>query len=367
MEELLYKIAFASVRGMTLDLAQKLLEVIPSEKEFFSLSEKELIHITGSHAKMCGNAYRRSLLERAEREMDFIRDKHIGIHYFTDDSYPKRMLEAIDAPLLLYSSGPCNLNEGHIVSIVGTRHATQYGIRVCEDIVKGLNEKLQQVVVISGLAYGIDIAAHRAALKYNVPTVAVLAQGLNKIYPSTHRNDAVNIVRKGGAIVTDYQSQDRIYKGNFLARNRIIAAMSDCTIVVESADKGGALVTASLAQSYNRDVFAIPGRVGDEFSRGCNRLIGSHRAQAITGADDIIDAMRWETANQATPVQGTLFPDFSKEEQAVIDALRNAGEMHINSLTNILQQPVYKLMSILVELDCKGYVITLPGSRYTLR
>ena len=367
MDNLIYRIAFASIRGMGVDLARKILEVIPDEKEFFSLSEKQLQTITGSRSKMCGSAYRKSLLERAEREMDFINDKHIGISYFTDDNYPKRLLEATDAPLLLYQSGQCDLNAQHVVSIVGTRHATQYGQRFCDDIVADFKDKLQNVVIISGLAYGIDIAAHRAALKHDVPTVAILAQGLNKIYPSAHRNDAIKIVRQGGAVVTDYQSQDEIHRGNFLARNRIIAGLADCTIVVESAASGGALVTASLAQSYNRDVFAVPGRVNDEFSRGCNKLIRTNGAQCITCADDVIEAMRWESIKPETPVQGNLFPELTAEEQSVINVLRDKGDQHINDLAGELKVPIYKLLGVLVELDCKGLVLTLPGSRYTLR
>lgn len=351
---------------MGVDLAKKFLEVIPSEKDFFAMSEEDLRVITNSKARMCDYDYRQSMLEKAKREFEFVNQKNITVSYFTDDNYPRRLLEAGDAPILLYSSGHCDLNSGHIISIVGTRHATQNGIKTCEDIVKGLKELIPDVIVVSGLAYGIDIAAHRASLKHDVSTVAVLAQGLNKIYPSTHRNDAVNIVKRGGAVVTDYQSQDEIHKGNFLARNRIIAALSDCTLVVESAASGGALVTASLAQSYNRDVFAIPGRIGDEFSRGCNKLIRDNRAMLITCANDIVDAMRWESA-KTMPIQTEIFPALTKEEQKVLEAIRDKGDIHINELATQLGMPIYKLMGTLVELDCKGVIVTLPGCRYSLR
>ena len=218
---------------------------------------------------------------------------------------------------------------------------------------------------MSGLAYGIDIAAHRAALKHGVPTVAVLPRGLNRIYPAMHRNDAIAIAKHGGMLLTDYTSQDVVQKSNFLARNRIVAALSDCTVIVESAGSGGALVTASLAMSYDRDVMAVPGRCGDEFSVGCNKLIASNKAALITGADDLLAAMRWESQSKA-PQQLELFQDLTKEEQAVVDVIRDQGEVHLNTLADILQQPVYKLMSILVELDCKNVISTLPGCRYTL-
>ena len=306
------------------------------------------------------------MLEKAKRELEFISKKNISVSYFTDDTYPHRLLEANDAPILLYSSGKCNLNALHVISIVGTRHATPVGIKTCDEIVSKLSKRLDNLVIVSGLAYGIDIAAHRAALKHNVPTVAVLAQGLNKIYPATHRNDAISIIKQGGAIVTDYQSQDDIHKGNFLARNRIIAALADCTVIVESAATGGALVTASLAQSYNRDVFAVPGRTGDEYSRGCNKLIRDNRAMLITSADDIIEAMSWET-KETQPIQQELFPTLTGDEKKRVDALKANGDKHINELASLLQIPVYKLMGALVELDCSGLVVTLPGCRYSTR
>ena len=366
-DTLLYRIAFASIRGMGIDLARKILEVIPDERTFFNMPEAELRSITGSKARMCGATYRRSLLERAEREMDFLDKGNVRVTYFTDSDFPRRLLEAPDAPVLLYQSGPCDLNTPHVVSIVGTRHATAYGAGMCETLIRDLGAALPDLVVVSGLAYGIDIAAHRAAMKHQVPTVAVLAQGVNKIYPAMHRPDAVQMVRHGGAVVTDYQSQDGIHKGNFLARNRIIAALSDCTIVVESALTGGALVTASLAQSYDRDVMAVPGRVGDEFSSGCNKLIGSNRAQSITCAQDVLDTMRWEGKSPTPPTQRELFNELDATEQTIVNALRKGGDLHINELAATVGLPVYRIMSVLVDLDCRGLIVTHPGCRYSLQ
>ncbi len=363
---LTWRIAFANLQGMGVDLARKLLDVVGSEQQFFEMSEKDLRAITHGRSKIYGDDYRRGVLQRALQEEEFVLEHGIAAIYFTDKAYPHRLLEAPDAPAMIYTLGKCDLESAHVISVVGTRHATQYGIRFCDTLISDLAQRLPDLVVVSGLAYGIDIAAHRAALKHAVPTVAVLPRGLNHIYPASHRNDAVMIAKRGGMLLTDYTSQDPVQKSNFLARNRIVAALSDCTVIVESAGAGGALVTASLAMSYNRDVMAVPGRCGDEFSTGCNKLIATNKAALITGADDLMAAMRWESIAQQ-PQQLDLFPELTKEEEAVVAAIRDCGEIHINALADALKLPVYKLMSTLVELDCKNIIATLPGCRYTLR
>lgn len=365
MDDIIYKIAFSSIRGMGIELAQRMLDIIPDEKSFFSMPEQQLKNIIGGRSRIYEQSYRNSQLEKAKRELDFILNKNIKLLYYTQDEYPTRLREACDAPLLLYTSGNCNLNSSHVVSIVGTRHATNYGIKITNQLVEQLSKQLDNTIIVSGLAYGIDIAAHRAALKYGLPTVAVMARGLNQIYPAHHRKDAIEIVRNNGLVLTDYQSQDEIHKGNFLARNRIIAGLADCTIVIESAHSGGALVTASLASSYNRDVFAVPGRVGDEFSSGCNKLIHNNQAMSITCAEDIIDAMRWE-AKPKQEQQLELFPVLNAEEQKIVDTLQKEGDTHINTIASLTGLPVYRIMASLVELDCKGIVISMPGSRYAL-
>ena len=347
-----------------IDLARKLLDVVGSEEQFFAMSETQLRNLTRGRSKIFGDAYRRDCLERAAKEEAFVREHNIQAIYFRDESYPRRLLEAPDAPAMVYTLGTCDLESKHVISVVGTRHATQYGIRFCDTLIGELAARLPNLVVVSGLAYGIDIAAHRAALKHEVPTVAVLPRGLNRIYPASHRSDAVKIVKNGGMLLTDYTTQDEVHKANFLARNRIVAALSDCTVIVESAGSGGALVTASLAMSYNRDVMAVPGRCGDEFSTGCNKLIATNKAALITCADDLLAAMRWEGA--AAPQQLDIFPELTKEQQAVVNVIRDHGEIHINTLADALQLPVYKLMSVLVELDCKNIIATLPGCRYSV-
>ena len=362
---LAYRIAFASLQGMGVDLARKLLDVVGSEERFFSMNEKELRGLTRGRSKIYSDDYRRECLQRAVTEEAFVREHGIAATYFTDEAYPHRLLEAPDAPAMFFSLGQCDLESAHVISIVGTRHATQYGLKFCDNLIADLAQRLPDLVVVSGLAYGIDVAAHRAALKHGVPTVAVLPRGLNRIYPANHRNDAIAIAKSGGMLLTDYTSQDVVQKSNFLARNRIVAALSDCTVIVESAGSGGALVTASLAMSYNRDVMAVPGRCSDEYSAGCNKLIATNKAALITGADDLLAAMRWESTSPQ-PQQLDLFPELTEEEQNVVNVIRDRGEIHLNALAEALQVPVYKLMSILVELDCKNVITTLPGCRYTV-
>ena len=362
---LAYRIAFASLQGMGVDLARKLLDVVGSEERFFSMNEKELRGLTRGRSKIYSDDYRRECLQRAVTEEAFVREHGIAATYFTDEAYPHRLLEAPDAPAMFFSLGQCDLESAHVISIVGTRHATQYGLKFCDNLIADLAQRLPDLVVVSGLAYGIDVAAQRAALKHGVPTVAVLPRGLNRIYPANHRNDAIAIAKSGGMLLTDYTSQDVVQKSNFLARNRIVAALSDCTVIVESAGSGGALVTASLAMSYNRDVMAVPGRCSDEYSAGCNKLIATNKAALITGADDLLAAMRWESTSPQ-PQQLDLFPELTEEEQNVVNVIRDRGEIHLNTLAEALQVPVYKLMSILVELDCKNVITTLPGCRYTV-
>lgn len=367
--DILYRMAFAGMRGMGVELAQRLLDVVASEEEFFALSDSDLKSITGSRSKVWEHAHRDEMLRKAERELEFVESKNIKVLYFTDSDFPQRLLNASDAPILLYTIGDCDLNAKHVISIVGTRRSTHYGAAFCDKLVDGLSQMLENdVVIVSGLAYGTDINAHRAAIKYHVPTVGVQACGLNKIYPAEHRDDAAHMVQQGGAVVSDYTSQDAIHRGNFLARNRIIAALSDCTVVVESADKGGALVTANIAASYSRDVFALPGRVSDEFSKGCNRLIMNNQAAAITCAEDLLKAMRWESKMVPEKVQELeLFPQLTAEQQKVVDVLRKQGDLHINDLAGLMALPIYRLMATLVELDTKGVIATLPGCRYTLK
>lgn len=360
-----YKIAFASLRGMTRELAAVILARTGSEEAFFTTPESTLGAMFGRRNRLFDTAYRNETLEKARRELDFINTHSIRVSYYTDSDYPARLRECDDAPLALYSIGNCDLNSTHIVSIVGTRHATPYGIDFVMNLVKELREKLDSLVIVSGLAYGIDVAAHRASLHHSVPTAAVLAHGLNMVYPAPHRSTAAEMVKSGGMLISDYMSQDRLHRGNFLARNRIVAGLCDCLVVAESAAKGGALVTAGIAAGYNRDVVALPGRRGDKYSAGCNRLIASNTAALVQSADDIISLMRW-TPRITEGSQGELPLELSDEEQKVIDCLTRLDEANVNRLCVTLDMPMHRLMPLLVDMEFKGLLVAYPGGKYRI-
>ena len=305
--------------------------------------------------------------KRADEELRYIEKHHIQCLSINDSAYPSRLRECDDAPLVLYGLGNANLNAKHIVSIVGTRKATPYGKDLCAALVRDLAQLCPDVLVVSGLAYGIDIAAHRASLENNLPTVGVLAHGLDRIYPSTHRSVASEMVRQGG-LLTEYMSFTTPDRPNFIKRNRIIAGLSDATVVVESAQKGGALITADMALNYGRDCFAFPGRVGDEYSRGCHSLIQNNGAALICSAEDLVKAMGWDASSQSpTAVQKQLFPemDLTSEEKAVMDILRESENgVQIDSLVYLTDIPVGRLRSMLFNLEMKGLVQPLPGGCY---
>lgn len=368
MTELTYRIAFSSGRRLTPELAASILGRIGSEEQFFKLTESQLSAAMGFKSRIFGNDTRVKLLEEAKTEEEFVCEHSITPLYFTDDHYPQRLLECEDAPLMLYGLGDCDLNEARFVSIVGTRHATAYGNGFVEQLVKDLAEKLdERLIIVSGLAYGIDIAAHKAALRNKISTVAVLAHGLNTIYPADHRSAAVDIVKSGGMLLTDYRSCDSIHKGNFLARNRIVAGLCDSLVVAESALRGGALVTAKLASGYNREVMALPGRHNDRYSAGCNSLINANVASLITSADDLISLMGWNTRPIGEGSQGELFAKLTPEEEAVIEILTTIGDAGIHNFTSRIDIPLPRLMALLIDMEFRSLILHLPGGRYRLR
>lgn len=364
-KELTYRIAFSLIRGNNRVIADELLSRIGSEEEFFSASSRLLEMQIGNKTKFTDDSYRHQLLDKARKEVDFINKNNISPIYFKDANYPQRLLDCDDAPLMLYTLGNCDLNSSHIISVVGTRHATHYGVEMTERIIEGLAKRLDNIIIVSGLAYGIDIAAHRAALKNEIPTIAVLAHGLNTIYPAAHRNVAAEMVKQNGMLITDYTSTDNIHRGNFLARNRIVAGLCDCIIVAESAEKGGAIVTAGIADGYNRDVLAFPGRANDPYSQGCNRLIASGRGALITSAQDVIDVMRW-TAKPEEGEQCEMFADLNEEEQIIIDFIGENPLSSINEISIGTEISISKLTSTLIDMEFKGLIVNYPGGRYDL-
>lgn len=366
--QLTYRIAFSQLRGITPQLAQEILAKTGSEDEFFRLSQSALSAAMGLRSRLFDESYRAGLVDKASKEIGFIESSGIETIYFTDPDYPGALTECSDAPLMLYSLGQAPLDSATpMLSIVGTRHATPYGLDFVERLIADIAEKVATpVTIISGLAFGIDIAAHKAALRHGLPTIAVLAHGLNMIYPAQHRTVAADIVRSGGRLVTEYTSQCAVHKGNFVARNRIVAGMSHALIVAESARKGGALITARLAADYDRDVFALPGRTSDRYSAGCNALIADNTASLITCADDLIKAMNWPEKTTAAS-QPSLFPDLTDEEKSILEFLTSKGEAMINSISVNLNIAIGRLMSILIDMEFKGLIIKYPGGKYRLK
>lgn len=305
----------------------------------------------------------RDTLRRAEQEATFIEQHNIQTYFYQDDQYPYRLAQCIDAPLILYSKGNIDINPKHAVSIVGTRRPTENGKDWCRQLVLDLAQQVPDLTIISGLAYGIDIVAHKAAIEAGIPTLIIPAHGLDRIYPALHRNVAVAALNQGG-ILTEYPHLTEPERYNFVARNRIIAGLSDAVVVVESKDKGGSLITAQMAQDYNRDVFALPGRHNDETAAGCNRLIQQNRAHLITCARDLTLAMQWET-DKKTPIQTTineLLCQLSDNQQVLLQKLRESDDgWHINLLVIETQLPYNTVASELMMLEIEGLVRSLPG------
>lgn len=364
---LLYRIALSGLKGINVSTARRLLEVLGSPEAFFTMDLREVGRLTGISGSLLGEDERRALLESAARELEFIGNHNIRPLWFLDEEYPARLLECDDAPVVLYSLGKANLNARHVVGIVGTRNATVYGVNFINRLVEELSRKLDDLLVVSGLALGCDIAAHRQSIKTGVPTAGVLAHGLDTIYPSENRNDAARMAAGAGVLLTDYPHGTRPFRGNFLARNRIVAGMVDCLVVAESAaDHGGALHTARLAREYNREVFALPGRTSDHYSGGCNKLIRRQVALLCENADQLIEAMGWTPREEEAVSQPQLFPDLTPEEELVMAFLRSNGEGELNPMSVKTGIPVGKLIGTLMKLEMQGLVLTMPGSRYRL-
>ena len=309
-------------------------------------------------------------MKRAEAELEFIRRHHIRPLCFGDDDYPQRLRECDDAPLMLYYLGNADLNRQRVINIVGTRHATTYGKDLIRRFCHELREMCPDVLIVSGLAYGVDICAHREALACGIDTVGVLAHGLDDLYPHQHRETARQMVEQGG-LLTEYMSQTNADKRNFIQRNRIVAGLSDACILVESAHRGGGLITARIAQSYHRDVFAFPGPVGAQYSEGCNNLIRDNGAMLITSAADMVRAMGWESDRQLAQVrqQGIerqLFPDLTSDEQLIVDALSHINDLSLSQLSTQTSLPVAQLSALLFTLEMKGVIRPLAGGMYHL-
>ena len=309
-------------------------------------------------------------MKRAEFELKFMQEHQIRAITLNDDDYPQRLRECADAPIILYYKGNADLNQSKIISIVGTRQCTQYGIDLIRRFVSDLRRHCPEMLIVSGLAYGVDINAHRQALAQGYPTVAVLAHGLDHIYPYHHRDTAAQMLNHGG-LLTEFMTQTNADKPNFVRRNRIVAGLSDAVIVIESKSKGGGLITADIAQSYNRAVFAYPGAVGIPCSEGCNNLIRDNVAALISNADDFVRAMGWQDETKrrealSDGIERNLFPDLSPEESSIVKQLQQTNDLQLNILSVKTGIPIGHLTALLFQLEMKGVIRPLAGGMYHL-
>ena len=367
-EEQIYSIALTMVPGIGHIGAKHLIDGMGNAVDVFRLRKEILERIPEVSQRVIEALDCPQAVLRAEQEYEFIRKNRISCLSFHDEAYPSRLRECEDAPVVLFFKGNADLNSLHILNMVGTRNATDYGTQICASFLRDLKALCPDVLVVSGLAYGIDIHAHREALANELPTVGVLAHGLDRIYPHVHRKTAVDMLEKGG-LLTEFLSGTNPDRHNFISRNRIVAGMCDATIVIESAEKGGSLITAELAEGYHRDCFAFPGRMSDEYSKGCNRLIRDNKASLLLSAEDFVQAMGWNmqtTLSEKVSVQRSLFIELSEEEQKIVAILEKLGNLQINSLVVEADIPVNKMTALLFELEMKGVIRVLAGGIYQL-
>jgi DNA processing protein len=361
-----YKIGITMIPGIGGILARRLLEHFQSAEHVFHAGKDSLLGIPGIRKGIVESFRAESILEKAGKEIEFLEKHKIRALFLTDQDFPWRLRNCPDSPLMLYVKGTLNLDHPKMISIVGTRQATSYGKDMTEELVRNLAVRGHDPVIVSGLAYGIDITAHRAALKNNLKTIAVLAHGLTSIYPSLHKNTAREIAANG-ALVTEFTSDQEAERPNFVKRNRIIAGMADATIVVESAAKGGSLITADIANSYNKDVFAFPGRTTDVRSHGTNKLIKLNRAALIEHVEDLEYMMGWDKpAKEDMHKQASLFKNLSTEEKVIINLLKENGEIFVDDICILSNLPVSIVNSLLFNLEFEGLVKSLPGKVYRL-
>ncbi|MDE6637296.1 MAG: DNA-processing protein DprA [Muribaculaceae bacterium] len=363
-------VALSFVPGMDASLVRHMDKGGVTVEEFFAVPQQELSRRLGvKSAAFLDKMVRDEALFKAKKESDFMQRHGIKSFSLTDEDYPSRLADNDKAPVTLFKLGDADLDAESMLSIVGTRHATAYGMRYVANLVEDLAAYFPDLVIVSGLALGIDSAAHEAALSNKLPTVAVVAHGLNTIYPAVNRDLARRIIAAGGAILSEYPSGVTPYRSRFLERNRIVATMTDAVLVAESAEKGGAMSTAAVASSYGRELLALPGRIGDEMSAGCNRLIRSQKAMMAGSATEIMSMLGWQqkSIKAAIPKQRDLFPELEGKEKLIYDALRFSQEpMAVDALRERTGIPIHDLMASLGEMEFDGILERLPGNRFSL-
>ncbi len=358
-EELYHVLALLHTEGIGDVMAKKLITHFGSATAVFSAKKQQLLAVSGIGTSIFSALKAKQNFAKATQEIAFINANGIQYYYFKDTHYPAYLKHCFDAPVLLFRKGNINIGQQKIISIVGTRQMTNYGKAVLEEVFQGIKE--YNPIIISGLAYGVDIYAHKLALKHQLQTIAVLAHGLDRIYPAVHKKYAEQMLENGG-LLTDFWSGTNPDRENFVKRNRIVAGISQATIVIESAEKGGSLITADIANSYNRDVFAIPGRITDAYSRGCNQLIKTNRAAVLTSSKDLAYILNWEKEDTTKQhIQKQLFVELSNQEKDVYAYLLKEGKQQIDMIGLHCNLPTFKIASILLNLELKGVVRPLPG------
>jgi len=365
-EEILkYQISLTLITGIGNVNAKKLIAYVGSVEAIFKESKVKLMKIPGIGEFLATEIVKFQDFSKAEKEIEFCKKEKIVPHFYLTPSFPDRLKKLEDAPILLYVKGNVDFNKAKVISIIGTRKASSEGKENCEKLISDLKTAGHEPIIVSGLAYGIDICAHKAALKNQFVTIAVLGHGLDVIYPAEHKSFSEKIENQG-ALITEFLSKSRIDKQNFVRRNRIVAGISDATIVVESAEQGGALITAELANAYGKDVFAFPGRVNDKYSVGCNKLIKKQKAVLIEDFKDIEYILGWEQNKAEKAVQTSLFYNFNEEEKLIINILKTEKELTIDAICIQANLPMSKISSILLNLEFAGAVRCLPGKIYTI-
>jgi DNA processing protein len=365
-QQWIYRIALSMLKGIGPVNARNLVAYCGGVEPIFTdrKLKNTLEKVPGIGPKLIASITDRSVLPAAEKELAYVRKHGLRMRFYLDADFPHRLKQAEDAPVLLFAKGNADLDAPRMVSIVGTRTPTDEGKRLCVELVEGLRST--GATIVSGLAYGVDIVAHRTALRQGLPTIACVAHGLDKLYPGEHAATARDMVEQG-ALVSELPSGSSFAPGNFPARNRIIAGLADCTVVVESGPKGGSLITADIANSYDREVFAYPGRPTDPRSEGCNKLIQQNKAMLVTSAADVITFMEWAPpTKRKAPVQAALFTELQPEEQALVDVLRKKGKVDIDTLCVESRVPQGKAAGLLLNLEFNGVVRALPGKVYAL-
>jgi DNA processing protein len=362
-QQWIHRIALSMLRGIGPVNARNLVAYCGGVDPIFTdrKLKNTLEKVPGIGPKLIASITDKKVLVAAEKELAYVQKHKLRIRFYLDADYPRRLKQAEDAPVLIFTKGEVETEAGRMVAIVGTRSPTDQGKRLCIELVEALKES--NATIVSGLAYGIDIVAHRTALKNDMPTIGCVAHGLDRLYPGEHANTAKEMLRMGG-LVSELPSDSTFAPGNFPARNRIIAGLSDCTIVVESGPKGGSLITADIASSYDREVFAFPGRPTDPQSEGCNKLIQQNKAALVTSGKDVITLMEWLPKKGKAPKQAALFLELMPEEQVLVDIIVAKGKVDIDELCVQSKMAQGKAAGLLLNLEFNGVIRALPGKVY---